>query len=117
MHGGTFDTQLQMLNRVVDLINISEEATQLAVLQYASYTFTEFVFKTHKVFFCICITYKLYLKNLRQKKHFEMEFKKSVINLVQRKPEKLLTKHISFSKTKVQDHEEKILLSDKLPLL
>uniref|UniRef100_A0AC34FFN3 Uncharacterized protein n=1 Tax=Panagrolaimus sp. ES5 TaxID=591445 RepID=A0AC34FFN3_9BILA len=48
VHGGTFDTQLQMLNRVVDLINISEETTQMAVLQYASYTFTEFVFKTHK---------------------------------------------------------------------
>uniref|UniRef100_A0A7E4VPT5 VWFA domain-containing protein n=1 Tax=Panagrellus redivivus TaxID=6233 RepID=A0A7E4VPT5_PANRE len=46
--GSTFEMQLDMLNTVIDLVNVGDNNTQIGVLQYASYTYTEFAFKTHK---------------------------------------------------------------------
>lgn len=47
--GSTFNLQLQMLNRIIDMVDIGDEKTRIGVMQYASYTYIEFLFKTYKV--------------------------------------------------------------------
>ncbi|VDD86442.1 unnamed protein product [Enterobius vermicularis] len=46
--GSTFSTQMQMLNRIVEMVDIGTEKTQIAVMQYSSYTRVEFGFSTHQ---------------------------------------------------------------------
>uniref|UniRef100_A0AC34REF6 Uncharacterized protein n=1 Tax=Panagrolaimus sp. JU765 TaxID=591449 RepID=A0AC34REF6_9BILA len=48
VEGPTFEMQLELLNRVIDTVNVGENETQIGVLQYASYTFSEFNFKTYR---------------------------------------------------------------------
>jgi uncharacterized protein YegL len=43
----TFDTQIAALNRIVDSVDIGPNDTQIAVLQYSSYTYIEFGFNIH----------------------------------------------------------------------
>ncbi|VDN34803.1 unnamed protein product, partial [Gongylonema pulchrum] len=42
--GSTFATQMAMLNKIVDMIEIGPKNTQIAVMQYSSYTRVEFGF-------------------------------------------------------------------------
>ncbi|KHN78530.1 Cuticlin-1 [Toxocara canis] len=42
--GSTFDTQMAMLNRIVEMVEIGPDKTQIAVMQYSSYTRVEFGF-------------------------------------------------------------------------
>uniref|UniRef100_A0A9J2PTV8 VWFA domain-containing protein n=1 Tax=Ascaris lumbricoides TaxID=6252 RepID=A0A9J2PTV8_ASCLU len=42
--GSTFDTQMSMLNRIVEMVEIGPDRTQIAVMQYSSYTRVEFGF-------------------------------------------------------------------------
>uniref|UniRef100_A0AAF5PPP7 von Willebrand factor type A domain-containing protein n=1 Tax=Wuchereria bancrofti TaxID=6293 RepID=A0AAF5PPP7_WUCBA len=45
--GSTFATQMAMLNKIVDLIEIGPKNTQIAVMQYSSYTRVEFNFSAN----------------------------------------------------------------------
>uniref|UniRef100_A0A1I8ASB3 VWFA domain-containing protein n=1 Tax=Steinernema glaseri TaxID=37863 RepID=A0A1I8ASB3_9BILA len=46
--GSTFDTQMQMLSRIVDMVEIGPQKTQIAVMQYSSYTRIEFGFSANQ---------------------------------------------------------------------
>ncbi|KAH7731585.1 von Willebrand factor type A domain containing protein [Aphelenchoides avenae] len=46
--GGTFGTQVQMLRKIVDAVELGPNDTQIAVLQYASYTYLEFPFMSYR---------------------------------------------------------------------
>ncbi|KAK0418432.1 hypothetical protein QR680_013552 [Steinernema hermaphroditum] len=46
--GSTFDTQMQMLSRIVDMVEIGPQKTQISVMQYSSYTRIEFGFSAHQ---------------------------------------------------------------------
>ncbi|KAL4002040.1 von Willebrand factor type A domain family protein [Acanthocheilonema viteae] len=45
--GSTFATQMAMLNKIVDMIEIGPKNTQIAVMQYSSYTRVEFNFSAN----------------------------------------------------------------------
>ncbi|CAG9539748.1 unnamed protein product [Cercopithifilaria johnstoni] len=45
--GSTFATQLTMLNKIVDMVEIGPKNTQIAVMQYSSYTLVEFNFSSN----------------------------------------------------------------------
>ncbi|KAI6188650.1 hypothetical protein M3Y98_00377100 [Aphelenchoides besseyi] len=45
--GPTFDTQIATLNRIIEMADIGPRDTQIAVLQYSTYTYVEFPFKAH----------------------------------------------------------------------
>ncbi|EFO27042.1 hypothetical protein LOAG_01440 [Loa loa] len=45
--GNTFATQMAMLNKIVDMIEIGPKNTQIAVMQYSSYTRVEFNFSAN----------------------------------------------------------------------
>ncbi|KAI6220086.1 hypothetical protein M3Y99_01620200 [Aphelenchoides fujianensis] len=46
--GPTFDTQIATLNRIIDMTDIGPRDTQIAVLQYSTYSYVEFPFKAHE---------------------------------------------------------------------
>ncbi|TKR58002.1 hypothetical protein L596_030631 [Steinernema carpocapsae] len=46
--GSTFDTQMQMLSRIVEMVEIGPQKTQIGVLQYSSYTRVEFGFNSYQ---------------------------------------------------------------------
>ncbi|MFH4975139.1 hypothetical protein AB6A40_001848 [Gnathostoma spinigerum] len=46
--GSTFDTQMAMLEKIVDMVDIGPKKTQIAVMQYSSYTRIEFGFSAHQ---------------------------------------------------------------------
>uniref|UniRef100_A0A1I7VM29 VWFA domain-containing protein n=1 Tax=Loa loa TaxID=7209 RepID=A0A1I7VM29_LOALO len=48
--GNTFATQMAMLNKIVDMIEIGPKNTQIAVMQYSSYTRVEFNFSANPLF-------------------------------------------------------------------
>uniref|UniRef100_A0A0R3RJ32 ZP domain-containing protein n=1 Tax=Elaeophora elaphi TaxID=1147741 RepID=A0A0R3RJ32_9BILA len=50
--GSTFATQMAMLNKIVDMIEIGPKNTQIAVMQYSSYTRVEFNFSANPVGCC-----------------------------------------------------------------
>uniref|UniRef100_A0A8R1Y4W4 VWFA domain-containing protein n=1 Tax=Onchocerca volvulus TaxID=6282 RepID=A0A8R1Y4W4_ONCVO len=45
--GNTFATQMAMLNKIIDMIEIGPKNTQIAVMQYSSYTRVEFNFSAN----------------------------------------------------------------------
>ncbi|KAI6176820.1 Cuticlin-1 [Aphelenchoides bicaudatus] len=45
--GPNFETQIAMLNKIVDLVKIGPNDTQLGVMQYSSYTYIEFGFSAY----------------------------------------------------------------------
>lgn len=47
--GSTFETQMTMLKKIVDMIEIGPKNTQIAVMQYSSYTRVEFPFNANLV--------------------------------------------------------------------
>lgn len=47
--GSTFNTQIMMLMKLIDLLEITPEMSQIGVMQYSSYTYNEFLFKTFQV--------------------------------------------------------------------
>ncbi len=47
--GSTFATQMDMLNKIIDMVEIGADKTQVAVLQYSSYTRVEFNFSANGV--------------------------------------------------------------------
>jgi len=47
--GSTFATQMDMLNKIIDMVEIGPDKTQVAVLQYSSYTRVEFNFSANGV--------------------------------------------------------------------
>lgn len=49
--GQTFETQIMMLNKLIDLVELGQEISRVAVMQYSSYTYNEFLFKTFNVTF------------------------------------------------------------------
>uniref|UniRef100_A0A915DKZ2 VWFA domain-containing protein n=1 Tax=Ditylenchus dipsaci TaxID=166011 RepID=A0A915DKZ2_9BILA len=46
--GTTFDTQIKMLNRIIDLVDVGDHKSRIAVMQYSSYPNMEFLFNTYK---------------------------------------------------------------------
>lgn len=47
--GSTFDVQKSMVQRIIEQIDISSNKTQVAILQYSSYTKEEFPFDRYQV--------------------------------------------------------------------
>jgi len=47
--GETFDLQLKILGQLIDSVEVGEGKTQIAIMQYSSYTFIESLFNTHRV--------------------------------------------------------------------
>lgn len=45
--GPTFETQISALKRIVEIVDIGPNDTQVAVLQYSSYTYIEFGFSVY----------------------------------------------------------------------
>ncbi|VDO60321.1 unnamed protein product, partial [Onchocerca flexuosa] len=54
--GNTFDTQMAMLNKIIDMIEIGPKNTQIAVMQYSSYTRVEFNFSANPVGCCFNVS-------------------------------------------------------------
>uniref|UniRef100_A0A1I7SU22 ZP domain-containing protein n=1 Tax=Bursaphelenchus xylophilus TaxID=6326 RepID=A0A1I7SU22_BURXY len=45
--GPTFDRQLEVLNRIIDVAEIGPQDVQISVMQYSTYTYVEFPFKQY----------------------------------------------------------------------